>query len=54
MSKPTIGLIGLGAMGRGMAGSLRKAGYDLYVCDAVKELADQFVQDGGNCLPHPI
>jgi 3-hydroxyisobutyrate dehydrogenase len=54
MSKPTIGLIGLGAMGRGMAGSLRKAGYDLYVCDAVKELADQFVQDGGTACHTPF
>ena len=36
MSSP-IGLIGLGAMGRGMAGSLRRAGYAVHVCDVRPE-----------------
>ena len=34
-----VGVIGLGAMGRGMAGSLRRAGHELHVCDA-QALAD--------------
>lgn len=53
MSKQKIGLVGLGAMGRGMAGSLRRAGYDLYVCDVVKEVADKFVQEGGTACSSP-
>lgn len=52
-NKQKIGLIGLGAMGRGMAGSLRRAGYDLYVCDVVKEVADKFVQEGGTACNSP-
>ena len=31
--KKSVGVIGLGAMGRGMAGSLRRAGYEVYVAD---------------------
>ena len=43
----TIGLIGLGAMGGGMAQSLRRKGFDLRVFDVRKEVADAFVKDGG-------
>jgi len=32
-----IGVIGLGAMGRGMASSLRRAGYKVHVCDVRAE-----------------
>ena len=34
-----VGLVGLGAMGSGMAGSLRKAGYDLHVYDVRHDVA---------------
>jgi putative dehydrogenase len=53
MSKEKIGLIGLGAMGKGMAGSLRRAGYDVYVADVRKEAADEFVKDGGTACKSP-
>jgi putative dehydrogenase len=43
-----IGLIGLGAMGRGMAASLRRAGHSLHVCDARAEAVRDFVADGGH------
>ncbi|MDB5826394.1 MAG: 3-hydroxyisobutyrate dehydrogenase [Variovorax sp.] len=43
----TIGLIGLGAMGGGMAQSLRRKGFDLRVFDVRKEVADAFAKDGG-------
>ncbi len=43
----TIGLIGLGAMGNGMAQSLRRKGFALRVFDVRKEVADAFVKDGG-------
>lgn len=53
MNKEKIGLIGLGAMGRGMAGSLRRAGYELYVADVRKEAADEFVKEGGVACASP-
>jgi L-threonate 2-dehydrogenase len=46
-SKPTVGLIGLGAMGAGMAGSLRRAGFDLRVFDIRPGVAAAFAQQGG-------
>jgi 3-hydroxyisobutyrate dehydrogenase len=42
-----VGLIGLGAMGSGMASSLRRAGFDLYVFDVRLEHARQFCESGG-------
>ena len=42
-----VGLIGLGAMGPGMAGSLRKANFDLYVYDLRSDLTKKFAQAGG-------
>ena len=48
-----IGVIGLGAMGRGMAGSLRRAGYEVYVADVRKEAADEFVKEGGVACASP-
>jgi 3-hydroxyisobutyrate dehydrogenase len=42
-----VGLIGLGAMGSGMAASLRRAGYDVHVFDVRQEVADKFAKDGG-------
>ena len=42
-----IGLIGLGAMGSGMASSLRRAGYDVHVFDVRPELASAFAIAGG-------
>ena len=48
-----VGLIGLGAMGRGMAGSLRRAGYTVHVCDARPGAADEFAADGGVACANP-
>lgn len=42
-----IGIIGLGAMGKGMATSLRRAGYQVHVCDVRPGIAQAFVADGG-------
>ena len=52
MSQP-IGLIGLGAMGRGMAQSLRRAGYGVHVCDVRPEAALAFVAEGGVACAQP-
>ncbi len=53
MSANTIGLIGLGAMGRGMAGSLRRKGYALRVCDAREGVAQEFAREGGVACATP-
>ena len=52
MSK-NVGLIGLGAMGLGMAGSLRRASYHVHVCDLRHEVAAAFAKDGGTACASP-
>ena len=47
MSTTTVGLIGLGAMGSGMAQSLRRAGHTVQVFDVRREVAAAFAKDGG-------
>jgi putative dehydrogenase len=47
-SPPVVGLIGLGAMGAGIAATLRRAGYTLHVYDVRAEVAQAFAQDGGH------
>ena len=42
-----VGLIGLGAMGSGMAGSLRRAGHDVHVFDIRPGVAAAFAEQGG-------
>lgn len=42
-----VGVIGLGAMGAGMAHSLCRAGYEVHVCDARAGVAQAFAQHGG-------
>ncbi|WP_338413604.1 L-threonate dehydrogenase [uncultured Sphaerotilus sp.] len=48
-----IGVIGLGAMGHGMASSLRRAGYRVHVCDVRLEAAQAFAADGGVACASP-
>jgi L-threonate 2-dehydrogenase len=48
-----IGVIGLGAMGLGMAGSLRRAGYAVHVCDVRADVAKAFASGGGVAHAHP-
>jgi L-threonate 2-dehydrogenase len=48
MSNPlTVGVIGLGAMGMGMAQSLRRAGHVVNVFDVRAEVAQKFAAEGG-------
>jgi L-threonate 2-dehydrogenase len=42
-----VGVIGLGAMGGGMAASLRRAGFDVHVFDVRSEAALRFAAEGG-------
>jgi 3-hydroxyisobutyrate dehydrogenase len=44
---PTVGLIGLGAMGAGMAASLRRAGFAPHVFDIRPGVAEAFAREGG-------
>jgi putative dehydrogenase len=43
----TVGVIGLGAMGSGMAQSLRRAGFDVQVFDVRPGVADAWAREGG-------
>ncbi len=47
------GLIGLGAMGGGMAQSLRRGGYDVQVFDVRPEASAAFAKDGGKAWHSP-
>ncbi|WP_285766427.1 NAD(P)-dependent oxidoreductase [Peribacillus sp. SI8-4] len=44
--KKTIGFIGLGVMGKSMAGNLLKAGYEVRVYTRTKEKADEVISQG--------
>ena len=46
-SQPQVGLIGLGAMGGGMAASLRRAGHAPHVHDVRPGVAEAFAREGG-------
>ncbi len=48
-----VGVVGLGAMGRGMAASLRRAGYLVHACDVRHEAAEAFAADGGVACATP-
>ncbi len=52
-SNKKVGLIGLGAMGSGMAQSLRRAGYEVHVFDVREAVAQAFAQDGGVACGSP-
>jgi 3-hydroxyisobutyrate dehydrogenase len=49
----SIGLIGLGAMGGGMAASLRRAGWHVNVFDVRREVAEAFAAEGGTACASP-
>jgi L-threonate 2-dehydrogenase len=46
--KPVVAVVGLGAMGSGMAKSLRRAGFELKVFDVRAGVAEAFARDGGS------
>ena len=49
----SIGVIGLGAMGQGMAVSLRRCGHNVSVCDIRFEVAQTFAKAGGTAYQTP-
>ena len=48
MTQPIVGIIGLGAMGAGIAKTLRNNGFAIHVCDVRPGVAEAFVADGGS------
>ena len=52
-TKPTIGLIGLGIMGRPMARNLLKAGYPLIVHDVTRAAVNDLVAEGATAGTSP-
>ncbi|MFF7714726.1 L-threonate dehydrogenase [Streptomyces sp. NPDC007988] len=52
-TRPRVGVVGLGAMGLGMARSLRTAGYDVAVHDLRAEVAADFAREGGTAYGSP-
>ncbi len=48
-----IAVIGLGAMGLGMARSLRRAGFHVHACDARHDVAEAFAAEGGAACRTP-
>jgi 2-hydroxy-3-oxopropionate reductase len=51
--KPTVGLIGLGLMGKPMGRNLLKAGFPLVVWNRTKERADDLVREGAKFAANP-
>jgi len=51
--KPTVGFIGLGLMGKPMAGNLLKAGFPLVVWNRTKSRADDLVREGAKLGANP-
>src|SRR5687768_332145 len=47
MPQLKAGLIGLGAMGAGIAATLRRKGYTMHVCDVRPEASAAFAAEGG-------
>ncbi|WP_454692701.1 L-threonate dehydrogenase [Achromobacter aloeverae] len=53
MTSKNVGVIGLGAMGLGIAKTLRENGYTVHACDARPGAADAFARDGGVACATP-
>jgi L-threonate 2-dehydrogenase len=49
----SVAVVGLGAMGLGMAGSLRRAGFHVRACDVRAEVAQKFAAEGGTACATP-
>jgi len=53
MTSKSVGVIGLGAMGAGIAKTLRSNGYAVHVCDARPGAAEAFAAEGGTAHATP-
>ncbi|ANF59025.1 L-threonate dehydrogenase [Halotalea alkalilenta] len=50
---PSVGVIGLGSMGMGIARSLLRAGFDTWGCDLSESARSSFAADGGHVAQSP-
>ncbi|MFT5591645.1 MAG: putative dehydrogenase, partial [Bradyrhizobium sp.] len=48
-----VGIVGLGAMGLGMARSLLRAGLEVHACDIRPEVVQQLVTEGAHAAATP-
>ncbi len=48
-----VGVIGLGAVGLGIARSLLRAGFNVHACDVREAVTQQFVGEGGVACASP-
>src|SRR5581483_11516806 len=53
MNKPIVGVIGLGSMGGGVAGSLLRAGFPVRVCDVRADVVRSFADAGAAACATP-
>ncbi|WP_290869495.1 L-threonate dehydrogenase [Aquabacterium sp.] len=53
MTTSTVGIIGLGAMGAGIAKTLRDRGHNVAVCDVRPGAAEAFAAQGGTACANP-
>ena len=53
MTSKNVGVIGLGAMGLGIAKTLRGNGFNVHVCDVRPGAADAFASEGGVACASP-
>jgi len=52
-TRPRVGVIGLGAMGMGVAKTLLRAGFDVHACDVRADAVQQVVAAGGHAAATP-
>ena len=53
MAARSVGVIGLGAMGAGIARTLRRRGFDVHACDLRPGVAEAFAREGGTAGASP-
>ena len=53
MTGKNVGVIGLGAMGLGIARSLLRSGFTVHACDVRTSVTEAFAQEGGVACDSP-
>jgi len=53
MNNKNVGVVGLGAMGLGIARSLLRSGFNVHACDVRTAVTEQFAGEGGVACPSP-
>ncbi len=54
MNNKNVGVIGLGAMGLGIARSLLRSGFNVHACDVRETVTQQFASEGGVACSSPV